>query len=1232
MNELTGRFPASEDMGGSVADKNKELLQSLGYGHLADENELKKVELKKSVEKITPQEVEKAEEDTKKWAAKEGIVPLIKGVGKGAVVGTVEDIGNLFINVGNTAKNFLEENGIGDYDNWENLDFNLRPDDNAPFSEKAGFFVGRYLTPFVGTLKALQATGTAVSAAKAIGISSIYSASSVDKDDENLSTLIRSLPEAEGTIMDYLTAPLELTAIDKDDSEIERRFKTGLEAAIIDTSTLGLSKVVASAIKYHKTSKLTRMAKKAAETSEQLAKEAAPVEAKAAQAGVSDGGPTIGEQPPIGGTKADEGAQAGAGAGAKSDEGAKGAKGGEEPPLSEDQKKIQEKLKGYFGPPPEGLLEQADIKKFTTADELTEFFGNRDPKLNEKFEEMRRGTISLEEVTSKAEKIYKDRKKMDALLARDAGYNPTAEELVALKMAADAELQNLNRFLEMDMLADDADVAGFLNAMAKFRYTATSALGGASESGRALRFFQDVYTASSSAIKQAEMVDEYTKVLGKDAAAMHKLAKKALQEATPAQFMQRMKDTRMNKMSDVFYEMWFNGALSRLSTHSVNLMSNMSMTIVAPVEQTVAAGISKLDVMRGLSTKQTIRMNEAHSMVHGYHAALTDLFYGSKNTYKKSREAGKGVIESIDDMVESNPVLSVFLKEKLPLQGNVKFEDVRQRKIKSEGTSTMAGVVNGFGYLVNFPTRGLHASDVFFKLLNHRAFVHQRAARLANEFADNPSRWRDVYQKTIANPPSDISMAAHAYQERMTFTSQLNPMRLRDEAAEVTRMKHVMFGDGFEKIAGFMEQIPLGRAYAPFIRVGANLNSMALERLPLIQKISPRVAEQLSVGGAERAEALAKMAVGGAIMSVGAGMAAGGALTGLGRKDYKSDRTLQNPNAPRPTTIKVGNVSVDLGRYEPLSTPLILGATIAETISYFADEDSAAVQDMTLAASAMLVEMLTPNLISEDMPKFFGMIADLGAGKISHDQFEKAAQFLATAAPYSGFAREWGKGIVDPTRRDKRADPSGFFVKRFLERVQNEILDTYGFGGMFLQPELNIFGEEISPPTAVGPDHLSPFYVGIGKEDPVTTEMRRLGLHSQVFNPEPAEGEMHFRVSMPQRSIKSSIGGKVYTVRLSPEKYNKYVRLAAGIGDEFGGPTLKEALSTMIRMPVSDERKKLLIKDTISQYRSRATEYMKVQDEEIFTKFKKMAAARNAALQGPTASGVVSEDISGDDE
>lgn len=921
-----------------------------------------------------------------------------------------------------------------------------------------------------------------------------------------------------------------------DDSMAEKRLKNGLEAVFVDAALLGTGEVLGKILQAKKTQRVIEKTKK-------TKKAALDAEVRTLKKEVQ-------EKPII----------------AQELKAAKDGTPAPKPEFTPEQMDVLAKGKQYFEEP---NLEA--VQELAGKDNAIDFMQNMglddSPKYAEAYEAMRRGTQTVEEVTLAANKIASDPKAMEKLLKRPPGEAINAEELGALAMHAQKEYEVLKKLTPRagKGFKDVAEKAAFMNQMARFRFMYEKMYTGSSEMGRGMRFFQESWKAAKDDKLKLDLIEEYVGLAGKDADDVLHYMQIAMKEGVDGQAVGKAlaRQGMIKKTSDIFFEHFYNGVLSGPATHAINFLSNSANAVMAPIEALVASGLSR---------NQTVYARESLAMIQGYWAAQREAISASMKT---------------------------IITGKIPEGLTTKIPEIRESVIKMDGDGLLSNVVNAYGKMLNAPTSALSGADVYFKIANNRARVHQLAMRKALDTGLNPGtkEFNSIYKKIIENPPSDVSLLADKFSNKQTFT---------------TPMKDLPGGAAMEGLQTFMERVPLGRAFTPFVRIAANINSAVLEMLPGASYLSPKLMSTYAKGGAGAYEQAAKMVVGSSFLGMGAYLAASGKLDGAGPRDYATRRALEDgKHGYRPNSyVTASGERIDLSKFQPFSTVLLMGADAMELMTHLDEASVEKIDDLIIGGLAVLGDRITPEFLTEGMPKFFDLLDKIEQGKMSVDAAAEAmGKFVASATPYSSFLKSTLKKYRDPLKRDTTPESEDFGA--IWEKVKLEWQDMVGLGDE-LPVQRNIFGDPIALPAGAGMDYVSPFYKNSPEEDPLRAELQRLGLHGPLYNPEPGPGQSHFRVRMPNRTVKMGFGGQIYSVDLAPKEYEKYIMYSAGIGLGEDVPTLREALTEALGSDEAknDEAKKFLVSKIISKYREAARGKMITDDQDIQRKFMEAAAYR----------------------
>lgn len=193
---------------------------------------------------------------------------------------------------------------------------------------------------------------------------------------------------------------------------------------------------------------------------------------------------------------------------------------------------------------------------------------------------------------------------------------------------------------------------------------------------------------------------------------------------------------------------------------------------------------------------------------------------------------------------------------------------------------------NAIGVVANTVSRGLIASDEFFKVLNYRQELYALAWRQAVEQGlSGEKSLEEVAQDAeafITNPPPGAKAIALGGANERTFTRPL------EDLGALGRL-----GAGVQNMADYA---PILRLFVPFVRTPVNITQYNFERFPLTAMLMKSVKADLSAGGARRDIALAKMTLGAGTFGLIATFAAMGYLTGEGpekRAEQELERTTE---------------------------------------------------------------------------------------------------------------------------------------------------------------------------------------------------------------------------------------------------------------------------------------------------------------------------------------------------
>jgi hypothetical protein len=750
-------------------------------------------------------------------------------------------------------------------------------------------------------------------------------------------------------------------------------------------------------------------------------------------------------------------------------------------------------------------------------EDAKELFVRTVRQFEDRFKDARRGKISWNETEEMARSLGWT---ADKLMERRKGQSFNAEEWEAARTIVDGAMSEVLEAARAAEGGNDADLVRFQQRLSKFVPLAEQVLGARAEWGRVGAIMR----------KQAQQAKALGDILDSMGGRMTIEAKaKALNDlaasgASPETLRQTVTKVAKIRFIDKVVEAWINGLLSGPQTHAVNIASNQLIAILSVPEHAIAAAIGKL---HGGTDKVYMReiMPRAWGLLSGARegALLGATVFNSaaKRLHLAQRQAaregltGAAAKQRTREIVDKVRALSGDRPANATAEQDMLW-DIRDQAGKlEEGTDFFEKVDTGYqkaiggrpGKVVRVPGNFLQSQDEFYKAIAFRMDLNSRALRQgireglsgtalhqrAEEIAHKVAALRGLDRPAQVAPEEavlwDMRDELVHFSRLQTFTNPLGPL-----------------GRTIQSIAARWP-FPF-RFIMPFIRTPVNIVKFAGHRSP-IAPLMPSFREEWSKGGAARDQAIARMVFGTGLGMTVMMMAMQGAITGGGPSDPDERRIWLQKY--RPYSIKVGDTWYSYGRLEPLGMIMGVAADIATVAHIMPDAELEEVM-------GLLYSSVVKNLASKT---FLSGISNAVAAYYDPERYGDAwiQQFAGTLIP-TGVAQV--ARVNDPVLR--RADT---IVDKWKSRIP-------GLTGDLL-PRRDIFGEPIALGGGLGPDIISPVYLGVDPHDPVVDEMIRLGV----------------TVSPPQQRI----GG----VELTPLQYDEYAQMV--------GQTAKRVLDQMVSQP-----------------------------------------------------------------
>lgn len=413
--------------------------------------------------------------------------------------------------------------------------------------------ISQFLTGFFPALRGAKAIGLAKSAPYAAGF--IADATVFDPHEARLSDLIQEYPALQNPVTEYLQS-------DPNDTEIEGRFKSGIEGLGLGGLTDGFIKAV-KVIKSGKT-----------------------VKAEAQKEGV-----TVEEL--IGPTKPDDGVQA------KIDE-------PEYIPFKDvaDNNSIEVSTPAKMGKgkAPDEAAENINLNRLETTEEVEDIITAVAKANPLEVNQARREVITQKETEALADDLGIS---VEDLLNRRQGVAPNAEEAVAARNILVASGENLIKLAEKAKNGGDEALMLFRRAMSQHQAIQLQVSGMTAEAGRALQSFRIM---AKSSVEQEKAIKEALEASG-GLDLNQELAKKLSQINDPAHLNRFVKNADKATKLEMVEEYWINALLSNPATHAMNIMSNASVVLSSVLERKVASTFGK-EIKSGEASAQILGIIE----------------------------------------------------------------------------------------------------------------------------------------------------------------------------------------------------------------------------------------------------------------------------------------------------------------------------------------------------------------------------------------------------------------------------------------------------------------------------------------------------------------------------------------------------------------------------------------------------------------------------------------------
>jgi hypothetical protein len=481
---------------------------------------------------------------------------------------------------------------------------------------------------------------------------------------------------------------------------------------------------------------------------------------------------------------------------------------------------------------------------------------------------------------------------------------------------------------------------------------------------------------------------------------------------------------------------------------------------------------------------------------HPFKAAKRELYFG---------EAAHSIVGAFHGMKEGLGRYVYTIKHGVAKSGVSKFEET--------GIAPRKAIKGVKGDVVRFPGTELMANDDLWKAVIYSDDIYAQAYRAATKEGLRGDVRKAKMAELIANPTEAMSEAANNAARTRTFQAELGKlgkdfMRMRSRPGVAGTALNFVF---------------------PFVRTPINVVKEGLKRTPAgfvgIDKLLP----------AERSMQTGRVLASTFTAALIAKLVADGKITGSAPTNGAEREALYNTGW-RPYSIKIGDTYYSYGRIEPIATQI---GVVADSYPVYEMMKTGEWPKVAAKIGTAFRNNIANKTFLTGMTDVINATTDPGRyGELVIKRW--ATSLVPASGLLGGVAR-----AIDPEVKDARKVIDWYKARLPLLSKQ-------------VPPKLNIMGQPQKTGGGALTRLLSPVAVSKETNDPVYTELARLGISIGPMKP--------------------VVGGK----RMSPEQTRALITEA--------GPEIKKAVSNLLASPLyrkqTDANKKKMLKSWITKTRA----------------------------------------------
>lgn len=559
----------------------------------------------------------------------------------------------------------------------------------------------------------------------------------------------------------------------------------------------------------------------------------------------------------------------------------------------------------------------------------------------------------------------------------------------------------------------------------------------------------------------------------------------------PGALNQLVRKSGMVKTMEVLQEVFMNSILSGPITQATNIVGNTLRMAAGVAETGLAAGIGKTRRMiaRGeWGSAEAAEYSDALAQLVGMKQGLTDVLRAIKNLDwndsvtrivpgAKFDEATSpfhaGVTTDNISFIRKDSFFGKFVDGisalDLPIAPKKTLGDILPEN--SWAAKAAEQTTLGLGAAIRSPGWMLQKADEAFKLMNYRGSLSQQATKLAKSEGLFGDDLVNRIATLINDPPEDMMKIARLEAQDATFSKSLSK-----DGGTLDKMGIWLQTAKNEGVNG-KALLPALNYVVPFIKTPTNILNYTWDHMPILAQARAGNWAILKAGGIEADRLIAKQTLGLGAMMMGGFLASEGLITG-GLHHMTADQIqvsgMQKYSFYNPLTKEW----TAFNRIDPIGT--FLGLT-ADMVNLSGHVDEMTMEELSVAFMTSMGSNLASKTYMQSVFGFFNAVGDTQQGN-DKAMSNFITNYASSMIPFKGLRTQLNRAYGD----DQIHELNGF-----MDRIRSTIPGL----SSSLPPHRNLLtGEPVVYEGGMGVDIASPFYTRKEVDDPAAQAIAELHL------------------------------------------------------------------------------------------------------------------------------------------